>query len=232
VTRIPIAWLIFAAGALGGAHGCSSARYSGTTGPTLTFPQHFAEGEPIDGGPSPVASARTAPDGGREPAVHARARPTLPDPEPLKSNRHWDYVVSYEAGKLRVVSVTGRVFAKPVPTPRRLGRYAIELWIGHELVDRVRFDFPALAAEPPNPPGPKPLRDLPSFAKGAVVTARVLVPASPRATRALLVDRQSGSELLLPWPPDAPLPPIAVGTDAGAAPVPVEPSDAGAGSAD
>jgi hypothetical protein len=120
--------------------------------------------------------------------------------------------VSYEAGRVRVVSVVERVFLKPVVTQRHLGRYAIELWIGHELVDRIRFDFPGLAAEPTVTSGPRPLKELPSLGKAAVVATRVLVPASPRATRAVLVDRSSGSEQLLPWPPDAPLPPAVAGT--------------------
>jgi hypothetical protein len=193
---------------LASAHGCAGARYSGSepTGPTLTFPARIAEAEPSDGGPMPVASASAAP------SAAPRIRPTLPDPEPLRIARHWDYLVSYEAGKVRVVSVTERVFPRPVVTQRHLGRYAIELWIGHELVDRVRFDFPALAAEPTVPPGPRPLKEPPSLAKAAVVATRVLVPASPRATRAVLVDRKSGTEQLLPWPPDAPLPPVVAAT--------------------
>jgi hypothetical protein len=208
VTRTVIPWALFAACVLASAYGCSGARYSGSepTGPTLTFPARFAEGEPSDGGPMPVASASAAP------SAAPRVRPTLPDPEPLRIARHWDYLVSYDAGKVRVVKVTERVFPKPAVTQRHLGRYAIELWIGHELLDRVRFDFPALAAEPIVSPGPRPLKETPSLAKAAVVAARVLVPASPRATRAVLVDRKTGMEQLLPWPPDAPLPPVVADT--------------------
>ncbi len=126
--------------------------------------------------------------------------------------------MSYDAGQVRVVSATERVFPKPVVAPRHLGRYAIELWIGRELVDRVRFDFPGLAGEPPSHPGPRPLKEPPTLSAAAVVAARVLVPASPRATRAILVDRMTGSEQRLPWPPDAPLPPVALdfGEDGGA----------------
>ena len=213
MTRTVIPWALFGSCWLAGAHGCSGARYSGSEpiGPTLTFPARFAEGEPSDGGPSPAASASAAP------SAAPRVRPALPDPEPLRSARYWDYHVSYDAGRVRVVTVAERMFPKPVVTGRHLGRYAIELWIGHELVDRVRFDFPGLAAEGAVSTGPRPLKELPSLGKAAVVATRVLVPASPRATRALLVDRLSGSEQVLPWPPDAPLPPVTAGTPSAAA---------------
>ena len=46
----------------------------------------------------------------------------------------------YERGEVRVLGVAAREFSQPVVTARSMGRYAIELWIGHELVDRVRFD--------------------------------------------------------------------------------------------
>jgi hypothetical protein len=107
-----------------------------------------------------------------------------------------------------VESVEHRVFDVPRVTPRRMGRYAIELWIGRELIDRVRFDFPLLAAEPV-PSGPrKPLEQPPSLAAGADVTSEVLVPDNPRATRAVLVDRATGETQVLPWPPDAPIDPV------------------------
>jgi hypothetical protein len=84
-----------------------------------------------------------------------------------------------------------------------MGRYAIELWVGRELIDRVRFDFPMLAAEElPSSARRRPLYEAPTLAAGAHVTQRVLVPASPRATRALLVDRGTGETIALPWPPE------------------------------
>jgi hypothetical protein len=121
--------------------------------------------------------------------------------------RQWLYEIVYDRGELRVASVTERRFRVPVVTARRMGRFAIELWIGRELVERVRFDFPLLAAEPVRDGGRRPLHEPPTFAPGAIVSRRVLVPASPRATRALLIDRATGATQLLPWPPDAPLGP-------------------------
>jgi hypothetical protein len=111
----------------------------------------------------------------------------------------------YEGGRVTVASVRPLVFRQPIVTARQMGRFAIELWIGHELVERVRFDFPLLAAEPP-PPGvaasrSRPLHEPPRVAADARLERTVLVPASSRATRALLVDRATGSGQPLRWPP-------------------------------
>jgi hypothetical protein len=178
---------------------CGSARVGGPDGqgPGLTFPAHFAEGSEQDGGTErPLAQSDGAPP----------RKGSLPDPEALKIARQWEYEILYDRGKISVQSVRERRYDKPIPTQRQMGRWAIELWIGHELVERVRFDFPLLGAEEPRT-GRRPLKEPPSFAEGATVSRVVLVPASPRATRAVLVDRATGSELELPWPPDAPLGP-------------------------
>jgi hypothetical protein len=90
---------------------------------------------------------------------------------------------------------------KPVVTARRMGRYALELWIGQELVERVRFDLPLLEAGGPDQ-GPKHHFPSPSLEKGAHVRTRILVPRAPRARRAVLVDRAEDRVLPLPWPPD------------------------------
>jgi hypothetical protein len=197
------------AAAVGGACAAPRNATAEAQGPTLAFPAHFAEGEgdpedtPSDAGVAPDATA---------PAVEPKG--TQPDPEPLRVARQWEYEIVYDAGKLRIGSVRAMLFPQPVVTARKMGRYAIELWIGKELVDRIRFDFPLLAAEEPRTSPRRPLKEPPSFAEGAHVSQRVLVPASPRATRAVLVDRATGAEQALPWPPDAPLGPATV-SDAG-----------------
>lgn len=128
----------------------------------------------------------------------------------------WEYQLLFQNGAPSVESVTKRVMPKPVPTPRRMGRFALELWIGHELVDRVRFDFPLLAAEERPLSKRRPLRDPPSLAPHAIARVRVSLPASPRATRLVLLDRESGQTQALPWPPDA----TAGGDSAAVAPTP------------
>lgn len=185
-----------------GGGACAGARYDRNDGPAVTMPARFAEGTP-----------RGDEDGGAErgdagpPLTKAKDVGRPPDPEALRLARQWEYELTYESGAVRVTQVTLRTFPKPVVTQRNMGRWAIELWIGRELVERVRFDFPLLRAEEPRLDRRRPLHEPPTFAAGAVMKQTILVPASPRATRALIVDRATGEETELPWPPDAPLPP-------------------------
>ncbi|HVU01013.1 MAG TPA: hypothetical protein VHE30_04645 [Polyangiaceae bacterium] len=188
--------------------GCSSARVgaSDTGAPTVTFPAHFAEGhgepEPDAGAPAHAATedlAKPASDG------------TMPDPDPpLSSAVQWDYALHYSKGEVTVTGVTRVVLPSPVVTPRKMGRFAIELTLGRELVERVRFDFPLLAADLP-PEGKKhPLKGPPRFAPGADTSAVVRVPESDRATAATLVDRLTGKRTPLAYPPTpTPAPPEA-----------------------
>lgn len=204
----------FAAGSV--ALACSGARFEGTAqGPALSMPARIAEGSDQDAGVADAAGDARQLIG----AAERKPGPgSLPDPEALKEARHFEYEVVYEAGKVRVQSVRGVRFQRAVPAVRKMGRYAIELWLGRELIERVRFDFPLVAAEDPRKKKKHPLHEPPSFAAGVVATLKVLVPASSRATRAALIDRATGATTELPWPPDAPLgPPIAaLPVDAGA----------------
>jgi hypothetical protein len=87
-----------------------------------------------------------------------------------------------------------------------MGRFAIELWVGEELVERVRFDFPLLAS-PKESDGTSAV----GLDAGLVTSQKVLVPASDRARRAVLVDRTNGKEQALPWPPITPAATAAAG---------------------
>jgi hypothetical protein len=115
----------------------------------------------------------------------------------------WEYELVWDAGELRVGSVRARSFPTPIVSARRMGRYALELWIGAELVERVRFDFPLLALPSPASDGARQsLGGVPvELDRGAHATQRVLVPASSRARRAHIVDRATSKVLVLPWPP-------------------------------
>jgi hypothetical protein len=185
---------------------CSGARFENQKGPALAFPANFTRGasEQKDAG-ADAANADAAADApAPELSEEDRRRiyGSLPDPTPLRLREQWEYDVVYDKGKVAVLKARLRRFERPVVTARQMGRYAIELWIGRELIDRVRFDFPMLGAEEvPSSGRRRPLHEPPTLAAGAHVTRRVLVPASPRATRALLVDRGTGEEISLPWPP-------------------------------
>ena len=86
----------------------------------------------------------------------------------------------------------------PEPTARVMGRYALELWIGSEMLDRLRFNVP-LGGNLPREEDGRPFKR-PSFDK---VTARfkVRIAAQPRATYLKLVDRATNQEKRFLWPP-------------------------------
>jgi hypothetical protein len=193
-------WLVLALAAA-----CSNATYKGgNEGPALSLPAHFAEGKGKGNGEEELT------DGGADGRALVGAAANVeapPDPEALRQERQFEYSIKYEKGKVSVANVRGVRFPQPVVTARSMGRFAIELWIGHELVERVRFDFPLVAAEEVPHGKRRPLHEPPSFAAGVVAVRTVLVPASERATRAILLDRATGSKQELPWPPDAPLGP-------------------------
>ena len=181
----------------------------------MTFPSHFGEGEgqgdggvPLRGATAPSGSAapRGAPVGEAVPPGPA-ARTSGdsghfdPDPAPLVTARAWEYDLRYARGALSVAGVRPVDLPKPVPTVRRMGRFALELRVGPVLVERVRFDFPLLAADSP-PEGPKrPLHAEPRFSPGAETSVRVLLPREDRSTSAAVIDRLTGDVVKLPWPP-------------------------------
>jgi hypothetical protein len=81
-----------------------------------------------------------------------------------------------------------------------MGRFAIELYVGQELLDRVRFDVP-LAGDAPERPTSVLLRR-PTFDEGVTARLRVQMADNPRASWAKLVDRKTGAEERFLWPPE------------------------------
>ena len=191
--------------------------------PAFVVPHHIAEGKG-EGTDPPLRATSASPGSSGPPAApasapHLSARAPLsgsaPDPEPLLMAEQWQYQLLYQNGMPSVESAHQQILPRPMPTPRRMGRFALELWIGHELIDRVRFDFPLIAAEEQPGVTRRPLHDAPSLAPHAIARIRVSLPASPRATRLVLVDRATEKSQELPWPPDRPSLP---------SPVPLAPS--------
>lgn len=205
-SRTSVLVLVVAVGA-----GCSSARYGAqeTGAPSVILPAHFAEGHTgkPEGSPPPDGGAADGAVGTSAAATHPGVTSTLPDPPPLVTKNHWEFFLEYDRGTIRVKQVKPVSTARPVESARRVGRFAIELWIGRELLDRIRFDFPMLAAdqlEGPEPRNKRPLHAPIQFGPGAQTSQHVLVPASDRATSARLVDRSTGEITPLPWPPVLP----------------------------
>lgn len=183
--------------------GCAGSQIQTQSSPHagLSLPHRIAEGDTGKAPLAPAGSTNGAKGSGSTPKKtksEAPARPPafLPDPEPLVTADQLAYVVRFKGGQLSIESVRPAPQPKAVATPRMMGRYAFELWIGKELIERLRFDFPLLAAEDPSD---DPAR--PSLAAGADVRRTLLIPNSLRATHAQIVDRATGSALVVPWPP-------------------------------
>jgi hypothetical protein len=196
--------------------------------PGIVFPHHIAEGRGGGGPPVDVSKAAPPPSSGATPSSSAPAPATAPsaksaarlsppDPEPLRTPKQYELRLAYEGGRLSVAAVRALTFRQPVVTARNMGRFAVELWIGQELIDRVRFDFPLLDVKEPNATKRKALHEPPAF--GGKLVATVLVPASARVRRAVVFDRATGEETELTWPPTA-TPSSAAPTPSSAAPTP------------
>ncbi len=124
-----------------------------------------------------------------------------PDPPGHQSTKQWMFDVVVKRGVPEVERAHPVDFSKPAESPRVLGRFAFEIWVGQELLDRVRFDVPLMGGEQPikSPKHPYPR---PNFEE---VTTRVEVRMAdhPRAVYMLLVDRMTQKTTRYEWPPDA-----------------------------
>ena len=164
--------------------------------------------------------------------AHAQDPPKAgfaPDPPALARKKQWVFEVAYKDGKPKVERARAVTVAQSASTPRMMGRFALELYVGRELLDRVRFNFP-LTGDPPEKSHRRTF-GRPTF-ENVTTRLKVTMADNPRATRAQLVDRATGATQRLPWPPGedgkltpdplAPTPPQTV-PDAGpdaASPVP------------
>ena len=134
-----------------------------------------------------------------------------PDPPPLVEKRQWVFDLRWDRGEVFLLGVHALELPAAQPTPRAVGRFAIELYEGATLVERVRFDFPMLGASE----GDGGIR----FTPRLTTRIGVMFPATKRGTKLELWDRTTGQRWTLPWPPaEGPV----EATDAGA------PRDAGA----
>lgn len=119
----------------------------------------------------------------------------LPDPVASRTDQWVVLAVRMEKGVLQITSSSQQRTRRMEATKRSMGRFAAELWIGCELIDRVRFDFPLLAAEPTMGKAYDP-----SFERAGRFETSVVVPDSDRATRIELVDRANENRRRLDWP--------------------------------
>ena len=137
-----------------------------------------------------------APDGSKPDAGSSRAIP--PDPPALVERQQWVFDLRWDKGEVYLVQVHKTDMGAPHSTPRVMGRFAIELFEGPTLIERVRFDFPMLgAAEGPDAGWKTP----PRFEPKLRTRIGVFFPATKRGTRLELWDRARDVRWPLPWPP-------------------------------
>jgi hypothetical protein len=152
----------------------------------------------------------------------------VPDPVGVASTKHWVFDVSVRQGKPFLGTARAVALDKPASTARVMGRFAVEFWIGKELIDRVRFDVPLLD----DPTKRKNRRfGSPEFVVNTRLSVRLA--DSVRTTSVVLVDRATGEAQHFAWPPGSdgrlvPLAPPAVSTrDGGPDAAPAPSPDAG-----
>jgi hypothetical protein len=124
--------------------------------------------------------------------------PTPADPAPLVERSQWVFDLRWDRGDVFLLAVNPLELAAPQATPRAMGRFALELFEGPALVERVRFDFPLLGPPEPTDGGS---RGSPSFSSKLRTRIGVVFPRTARGTRLELCDRATNRRWSLPWPP-------------------------------
>jgi len=143
------------------------------------------------------------PDAGPADAGISVITPTLPDPPALRERDQYLVDLRWVRGDVYLVGMTKTTSPVPVESARVMGRFALELYEGKTLVERVRFDFPLLAAP-----------DLTGVKLSQKLSTRIGVafPATSRGTHLELWDRATETRWKVPWPPA-----ISASSDAGTA---------------
>ncbi len=125
---------------------------------------------------------------------------TPADPVPLVSRRQWVFDFRWDRGEVWLLGTQEIELESAQPTPRVMGRFALELFEGPALIERVRFDFPMLAVPDGNDGG---RGAPPSLTQRLRTRIGVIFPAAERGTRLELWDRATDRRWSLPWPPAA-----------------------------
>lgn len=189
----------------------------------------------VVGRASAQGSARDAgapADGGAVREAGSSSARIPPDPPAMSERQQWVFDLRWDRGEVYLVAVHKQDMGAPHPTPRVMGRFALELFEGPTLIERVRFDFPLLGVGESAPDAG--LQTPPRIEERLKTRIGVFFPATKRGTRLELWDRKSDVRWPLPWPPkeglvappgssSPPVPapgPSGVGTPAPAPPAP------------
>ncbi len=156
-------------------------------------------------------------------ASTSRSRPRhlsvgfAPDPRPLVTRGKWVYELAYADGVFTVPPPRRRELPRPTETERKMGRFMLELYVGPDLLERVRFDVPLLNGDPWAGAKTRPFDAPPDRTKHVRAKIKVEVPDTERATSAAIVDRATGKSIEIPWPRAVPTPPAPAASAAASA---------------
>ena len=110
-----------------------------------------------------------------------------PDPPAHASKKQWSLAVVARAGKVSVERATASMLAQPAESPRMVGRFALELYVGPELLDRVRFNVPLMGDGPVEHSRKRAYHN--ADTDQVTTSLKVRLADSPRAAYLVLVDR-------------------------------------------
>ena len=122
-----------------------------------------------------------------------------PDPPAHASKKQWSLAIVARAGKVSAERATASMLAQPAESPRVIGRFALELYVGPELLDRVRFNVP-LMGDGPVEHSRKRAYHNPDTDR-VTTSLKVRLADSPRAAYLVLVDRVTEERQRFEWPP-------------------------------
>jgi len=156
-----------------------------------TVPAFFA----FAGEPRRTIDVSKVLDAGSPPGVDIASTPA--DPDPLVERAQWVFDLRWERGDVWLLGAKRVLMPAPRVTPRAMGRFALELYEGPTLIERVRFDFPLLAVPDLADAG---WASPPALTRKMRTRIGVIFPATQRGTRLELWDRATGDRWSLPWP--------------------------------
>ena len=176
---------------------CMRARKSRLVVATATL--SFAAATPFLADRANVLAADPPKDAGPDAKISSPISHIPPDPAPMRERAQWIFDLRWAKGDVYLLGVHKMDLAAPQETPRAMGRFALELFEGPTLIERVRFDFPLLGDEARDAGGVRPV---PYFGKNLTTRIGVMFPASVRGNRLQLWDRAIDKRWDLPWPPE------------------------------
>jgi len=153
----------------------------------------------VAGESSAVADAGDAGKGDAGPGPReAGISRIAPDPPAMTERFQWVFDLRWDRGDVYLLEVHKTDMGGPHSTARVMGRFALELYEGPTLIERVRFDFPMLGVPEAPDAG---FRTPPRFEPKLKTRIGVFFPATKRGTRLELWDRAKDQRWPLPWPP-------------------------------